>query len=253
MINPLALTGRTVLLTGASAGIGRAAAVLLSRLGARVVLLARSPERLREVRDLLEGDGHRIESFDLTNLDAIPGKFAEIVNTVGALHGLVHCAGVTALTPMRVLTTEHLERMMRVNFYAAAALTREFSRKRNHQDGSSAVLVASVAGLAGVPCRTAYSASKGAVVAFARSAAVELAKVGVRVNCVAPAYVRTEMFDASLASLTPEQLNDVVAVSQPLGLGEPDDVANAIAFLLADSARWITGTVLSVDGGYTAQ
>jgi NAD(P)-dependent dehydrogenase (short-subunit alcohol dehydrogenase family) len=90
-------------------------------------------------------------------------------------------------------------------------------------------------------------------VAFAKSAALELARAGVRVNCVAPAYVRTDMYDAGLSALTADQVTAVVAATQPLGLGEPEDVANAIAFLLADSARWITGTVLTVDGGYTAQ
>jgi NAD(P)-dependent dehydrogenase (short-subunit alcohol dehydrogenase family) len=253
MINPLDLIGRTVLVTGASAGIGRATAVLLSRLGAHLVLMGRNPDRLQQTLEALEGGCHRAEAFDLADLDGVPSKLSQIVETAGALHGLVHCAGVTALTPLRVLTTEHLERMMRVNFYAAAALTREFSRKRNHQDGASVVLVASVAGLSGVAGRSAYSASKGAVVAFTKSAALELAKSGIRVNCVAPAYVRTEMYDSGLAALTPEQLAAVIAATQPLGLGEPADVANAIAFLLASSARWITGTVLSVDGGYTAQ
>jgi NAD(P)-dependent dehydrogenase (short-subunit alcohol dehydrogenase family) len=247
------LAGRTVLITGASAGIGRATAVLLSQLGARLVLWGRNTARLAETEAALAGEGHRAESFDLADLDAIPARMKQIVEAVGPLHGLVHSAGVTSLTPLRVMTATHLEQTMRVNFHAAALLTKEFSRRQTHLPGSSIVLVASVAGLVGVGGRAAYSASKGALVAFAKSAALELARAGVRVNCVAPAYVRTEMYDAGLSALTPDQIAAMVAATQPLGLGEPEDVANAIAFLLADSARWITGSVLTVDGGYTAQ
>lgn len=253
MTNPLDLTGRSVLLTGASAGIGRSTAVLLSRLGARLVLVGRNAGRLQQTMVSLEGDGHRLEPFDLADLEAIPSRVTAIVDATGPLYGLVHCAGLTALTPLRIVTPERMDQAMRVNFHAGAILTAEFSRKRNRQVRGSVVLVASVAGLVGVAGRSAYSASKGALIAFAKSAALELARTGIRVNCVAPAYVRTEMYDSTLAALTAEQLAGVVAATQPLGLGEPEDVANSIAFLLADSARWITGTVLTVDGGYTAQ
>jgi NAD(P)-dependent dehydrogenase (short-subunit alcohol dehydrogenase family) len=142
---------------------------------------------------------------------------------------------------------------MRINYESAVALTAAFSKKRSHQAGSSIVLVASAAGVVGLAGSTAYSGSKGALIAFARSAALELAGSGIRVNCVAPAYVRTEMLEQTLNTLTPEQLEARIAATQPLGLGTPLDVAHAIAFLLADTGRWITGSVLAVDGGYTAQ
>jgi 3-oxoacyl-[acyl-carrier protein] reductase len=140
-----------------------------------------------------------------------------------------------------------------VNFYAAALLTREFARKRAHREGGSIVLVASVAGVLGAAARTAYSASKGALIAFAKSAAVELAPAAIRVNCVAPSYVATDMYEKSMAYLTQEQLRALIDSTQPLGLGTPADVAGAIAFLVADTGRWITGSVLAVDGGYAAQ
>jgi NAD(P)-dependent dehydrogenase (short-subunit alcohol dehydrogenase family) len=252
MSSLLDLSGRTVLVTGASAGIGRATAILLSRLGARLVLAGRNAERLRETESSLDPGNHLVEAFDVTQ-GSLPASFDHIVGAVGPLDGLVHCAGVTALTPLRFVAAEQIDTMMRVNFHAAVLLTKEFSKKRNHHAGSSVVLVASVAGLVGVIGRSVYGATKGAVAAFARSAALELAQAGIRVNCVAPAYVKTDMYDAGLASLTTDQLNAVIAATQPLGLGEPIDVANAIAFLLSNGARWITGTVLAVDGGYTAQ
>jgi len=253
MHNPMDLAGRTILVTGASAGIGRATAVLLSRLGARVVLVARSEARVNETAAMLEGAGHRVAVCDLAALDGIPRWMGELVEQTGPLDGLVHCAGVGPLTPLRTLTMEQLDSVMRVNFNAAVALTTSFCRKRMRQARASIVLVASVAGLAGVPARSAYSASKGALIAFARSAAIEMAASGVRINCVAPAFVKTEMFESALGAMTPEQVAQLVSATQPLGLGEPEDVAHAIAFLLADTARWITGSVLAVDGGYTAQ
>jgi NAD(P)-dependent dehydrogenase (short-subunit alcohol dehydrogenase family) len=252
MRNPLDLGGRRVLVTGASSGIGRATAVLLSQLGARLVLVARNHERLGQAAAALEGTGHSSYSQDLNDLEALPSWFGRVVESAGPLAGLVHCAGVTSILPLRSVTAYHMDQTLRVNFHAAAILTKEFARKRMHQDRASAVLVASIAGLVGVAGRSVYSASKGALMAFARSAALELARSGVRLNCVAPAYVRTEMTEADLAVLTPEQAAGLAA-AQPLGIGEPEDVAHAIAFLLSSASRWITGTVLPVDGGYTAQ
>jgi NAD(P)-dependent dehydrogenase (short-subunit alcohol dehydrogenase family) len=216
-------------------------------------MLARSQPRLEQTAALLEGSGHLVVAFDLAGLDAIPRCLGDLVEQTGPLDGLVHCAGMGSLMPLRALTMEHLDAVMRVNFQAAVALTTALCRKRMHQARASVVLVASVAGLLGVPARSAYSASKGALIAFARSAALEMAKTGLRINCVAPAFVKTEMYEGSLSALTPEQLEKLIETTQPLGLGDPIDVANAIAFLLADTGRWITGSVLAVDGGYTAQ
>jgi NAD(P)-dependent dehydrogenase (short-subunit alcohol dehydrogenase family) len=251
--NPLDLSGKTILVTGASAGIGRSTAVLLSRLGARVVLTGRNGQGLEETVSQMNGSCHRIAPLDLAKVNEIPAWLAELVGAVGLLDGLVHCAGTGPMVPLRFLSLEQLEEVMRVNFYSAVVLTKEFTRKRMHQPVASIVFVASVAGMLGTPARTAYSASKGALIAFAKSAAMELSKSGIRVNCVAPAYVETNMFEKSAASLTPEQLTTLVETTQPLGLGTPLDVANAIAFLLADTGKWITGSVLAVDGGYSAQ
>jgi NAD(P)-dependent dehydrogenase (short-subunit alcohol dehydrogenase family) len=189
----------------------------------------------------------------LGNPEGIAEWLAGIVTETGPLDGLTHCAGITSLTPLRVLSVKHAAEVMRVNYESAVALTTAFSRKRAHRTGSSIVLVASVAGSVGVAGSAAYSGSKGALMAFARSAALELAPGGIRVNCVAPAYVRTEMYERNLKAMTAEQLVQRVAATQPLGLGTPLDVAHAIAFLLADTGRWITGSVLTEDGGYTAQ
>jgi NAD(P)-dependent dehydrogenase (short-subunit alcohol dehydrogenase family) len=242
-----------VLVTGASSGIGRSTAILLSQLGARVVLVARNQDGLRETLGAMAGAGHHHAPFDLERVDEILPWLSQLVQTTGPLDGLVCAAGISSLRPLRLLDIAHFDKVMRINCYSAVALTTAFCRKRVRRPEASVVLVASVAGLRGSTARAAYSASKGALIAFARSAAVELAPAGVRLNCVAPAYVKTAMYDTAVRELSPEQVESLVRATQPLGLGTPLDVAHAIAFLLAGTGRWITGSVLAVDGGYTAQ
>ena len=235
MKNPLQLEGKTILVTGASSGIGQSTAILLAELGARVALVARSEQRLQQTLELLPGKSHWVECWDLSELDRIPEKFSNLVSKTGPLDGFVHSAGMTSLMPLRTLSTDQLESVMRVNYYAAAGLSKEFSSKRMHRTPASIVLVASLAGLLGLPAQTAYCASKGAVIAFARSAAIELSKREIRVNCVAPGPVQTGMLDLFARVVTTEQ--HTAHVRTPLGEGTPLDVAHAIAFLLADTGR----------------
>lgn len=251
MLNPLALDGRTILLTGASSGIGRETARLLDGLGARLVLVARSPERLAETAAEL-AEAHRVEPFDLQETAAIPHWLKTVAEETGPLHGVVHCAGVRRDMPLRLLQGEHVDETMRINVTAAAVLARAYRQRGVAATGGSLVLLASVMGLVGESMLAAYSASKGAVIALTKSLAVELARDGIRVNCVAPGAVRSEMMAKVEAALSPEQFAEIERMHL-LGLGEPRDVAHAIAFLLADTGRWITGTTLVVDGGYTAR
>ncbi len=251
MLNPMDLTNCTILVTGASSGIGRETSVLLSQLGANLVLVARNTERLKETAHRLEGSGHQIEAFDLTAIDEIPQWLKSVTNKVGALHGLVHSAGTEVTLPVRLLKNKNIEDVMQINVNAAISLTKAMRQKGCYQPGSSIVFLSSAAALVGQAGLSAYSASKGAIVALTKSLAIELAKDKIRVNCVAPAYVKTEMIDTLQQKITPEQLINIEA-KHPLGMGTPLDVAYAIAFLLGDTARWITGTTLVVDGGLTA-
>ncbi len=252
MINPMDLSGRTILVTGASSGIGRETALLLSRLGARVVLVARNAERLNEVMHGLEGSGHSAELFDLMAVDEIPAWMKKICANSGRLNGVVHSAGAQLMRPIQITRAEDVESVMRVNTTAAFGLARGLCQKDVLGDSASIVLISSAAGLTGQPGRTAYAASKGAVMALVRALAIELARQKIRVNCVAPAVVESEMSEQIRAAVTEEQFASIVA-QHPLGLGTTLDVAHAIAFLLAGTGRWITGSTLIVDGGYTAQ
>jgi len=252
MINPLSLAGRTILVTGASSGLGRGIAVLISQLGARVVLVARNAERLQAASSVLVGQGHACEAFDLGQTDAIAPWLKEVAQKHGPLSGLVHSAGVLATKPLRMQTASDWEITMRVNVWAAAALTKGFRQKGIYTGAGSVVFLASVMGLTGQPGQVLYSATKGALVAMTRSMALELAREQIRVNCVAPAVVSSAMAEKYEQSVPPETFAKISAL-HPLGLGRIEDVANAVVFLLADTGRWITGTTLVVDGGYTAQ
>ena len=251
MHNPMALDGRTVLVTGASSGLGRAISILVSKLGGRVVMVARSEHRLAETMSLLDGGEHRVEPFDLNQLDAIPGWMKKLASEVGALDGLVHSAGLHATLPLRVLKPSRLDELMKVNVSAAMALTKGFRQRGVRAEQGSVVYLASVAALAGSAGNAGYSATKGALVSMCRSLAVELATEQIRVNCLAPGWVPTELAAKAESKLEDAQLQ-AISDMHPLGLGRPDDVANAAAFLLADTGRWVTGQTLVIDGGYTA-
>jgi NAD(P)-dependent dehydrogenase (short-subunit alcohol dehydrogenase family) len=248
--NPMDMTDRAVLVTGASSGIGRGVSVLLSQLGARVILVGRNSERLEEAKSQLVGDDHMIAPFDVSDVDAIPKWMKSIAGEVGPLSGLVHSAGMHFTHPLRILKSERIDELMRVNFTAAVGLTKGLRQKGVRAESSSAVYVSSVMAIVGRQGVAAYAASKGALVALSKSLAMELASENIRVNCVAPGHVRTEMAEKAEDLLSAEQIAAIEDM-HPLGLGEPVDVANSVAFLLADTSRWMTGQTLIIDGGYT--
>jgi len=251
MMNPMDLTGQTILVTGASSGIGRETARLISQLGAHVILVGRNEERLAGTLGSLDGNGHRAEPFDLSSTDEIPRWLKTIAASSGPLHGLVHSAGIYKLRPLRVLGSQTVDDVLRINVGASIALVKGFCQKGVRGSRGSIVFLSSVSGLAGQAGLAAYAASKGAITALTRALAVELAGEHIRVNCVAPGVVTTEMGQGLVGMLTPDQ-GAALEAMHLLGFGSARDVSNAIAFLLAETARWITGTVLVVDGGYTA-
>jgi len=253
MPNLLDLTGRHFLVTGAGSGIGRAIAVLFAALGAKLSLVDRDEASLVEaVAGMPPGD-HARHVFDLEDVERIDGLVKDIVATNGPLHGLVHAAGTQAVMPAKDIKPETWRRILAVNCEAALALGRNMGRKRVYAgDGGSIVFISSIMALAGNPGSVAYSMSKSALHGLARSLALELAPTGVRVNCIAPGFVHTPMLER-LARTWDASQREAVESLHPLGFGQPEDIANAAAFLVAQTGRWVTGTVLVVDGGYLAR
>ncbi|GGF24071.1 oxidoreductase [Aliidongia dinghuensis] len=251
VVNPMDLSGRHVLVTGASSGIGRATAVLLSRLGARVTLTGRDADRLQQTVEIMAGDGHRAAPFDLGAIDEIPAWLRDCAQVGGPLSGLAHCAGVQVSKPIRNADAAFMSDMFRINIASGLALARAFRQRGSAVEGAGIVFVASASAFVGQAGNVVYCATKGAVVSAARALAVELARDRIRVNCVCPALVDTEMADRFRSTMSEAQFEEYLQ-HYPMGIGRPEDVANAIAFLIADTARWMTGTSLLLDGGLLA-
>lgn len=249
--NPMSLEGRTILVTGATSGIGKATAIYLSKLGARVVASGRNQARLDETLAALEGEGHIGRLFDLADLDAIVPWLKALCADIGPLNGIAHCAGVQATKPIQSINSTFVMDVLTQNLGAALMLAQAFRLKACHGSPASLVYCSSSAALRTAPGNVVYAASKGGIVSAVKGLGVELVRDGVRVNAVAPAMVDTPMSDQFRTILSEENFKRVVDM-HPLGLGRPDDVAAAIAFLLADTSRWITGSILSVDGGFLA-
>ncbi len=245
------LTNKRILVTGASSGIGRETSILLSKLGAQVLMIARREEQLKETLDELEGKNHKYYCFDLKTIDEIESMTNKIVEDNGPIDGFVHCSGISNMRPLKMTNYEFLHDMMLINFYSFVEIIRCVTKKGRYNEGMSIVGMSSISGIKGYKSKMTYSASKAAVDGAIRSMAKELAIKNIRVNSIIAGSIKTEMFNKFLEKKgideKDEQFNEYC-----LGLGEPIDVANAIAFLLSDASRIITGTGLVVDSGVTS-
>ena len=251
MDNSFSLSGKNILITGASSGLGRQCAIECSRMGGRVILLGRNMQRLEETLSLLPGEEHRICAFDLLESDKIPIRVGELVREMGKLDGVVHSAGVSGIYPINAMTEERMINMLKTNVLSAIELTREAVKKKNfNSEGGSVIFISSVMGVVGEKGKTLYSMTKGALLSGARSLACELASRKIRVNCISPGAVLTPI-NSQLPYMANEDARKELTDKHPLGLGDPKDVANGAVYLLSDASRWITGQNLVIDGGYS--
>ncbi len=241
--SPFSLAGRRILVTGASSGIGEAAARLCAQMGAQVFACGRNQERLDKVVAGLAGEGHQSFIADLTD----PAARQSLVEALPPLDGGVFSAGAAALAPARMLSQRHLDAMFALNYDAPVLLTQALLAKRKVAQHASLVYVTSIAQHVTPNATAAYAGAKAALTASVRIIALEGAKHGIRANCVSPGYVATPMLDGLQDVMNPEQL----AATAPLGMIEPAEIAAGIVYLLAPASRWVSRTTLLIDSGQT--
>lgn len=242
--DPFSLAGKRLLITGASSGIGRQTAISCAAMGAQLVITGRNKERLQATAEILEGDGHVAIPADITQEQDI----TMLAMQAGQINGVVHAAGISKLVPLRLIKRVHLEEIFEHNTFAPILLTKELLAKKKIASNGSIVFISAVASHVGPLASSAYSASKAALMGTMRSLGLEVTKQGIRVNCIAPGYVRTPMLDGlATGGLNTEDY----AKLAPLGMGEPEDVAHAAIFYLSDASRWITRNYFIIDGGLT--
>lgn len=239
------------LVTGASSGFGKAVTLKLNELGSTVIGISRSAGRLKEAfKKAQNADRLIVMEYDLANThNDIPKMVRQLAKEYGSLKGLVHCAGVLDLVPLSGFDPEKARKLFELNYFAALALAKGFSRKGVYRQGaSSVVFLSSATSIMGQKGVVNYSGSKGALNSATKSMALELAPKGIRVNAVLPAHISTSMAD-SVYDVYSKKYKEELQFMYPLGPGTPDDVANLLAFLLSDRARWITGQNIVIDGG----
>lgn len=243
--NPFSLKGKTILVTGASSGIGRSIALECSRMGAHMFITGRNPERLYEVqKSFLQGNDNVSITADLTSTEGIN----TVADTVDTLDGIVHCAGIGDRTLSKMVREKDIKRVMDTNFNAPVLLQRALLKRKKVNKGASIVFIASRAPFAPTIGNGLYSASKGALIAYSKVLGLELASQKIRVNCICPAMVWTELVERD-AALTGVDYQEVEK-SYPLGrYGKPEDIAYLSVYLLSNCSEWMTGSCIDVTGG----
>lgn len=242
--NPFSLKDKVILVTGASKGIGRSIAVECSKSDANLVVSGRSEKRLTETISMMNGKEHYAISSDISNLEGIEN----LVNRLPALDGIVLNAGTVITKPVRYIKNEEIENIFNVNIISSIQIIKLLLKKKKINKGASIVFISSIATSKVKVGNSLYSATKGAVNSFSKVLALELASKKIRVNVIQPGFIKTDIINKGIIS--DEQINEYLK-EYPLGQGGPDDVAYAAIYLLSEASKWVTGSVFTIDGGYT--
>ena len=246
MYNPFTLEGKTILVTGASSGIGRGICIDCSKIGAKVHLMARNEERLNETLSLMEGDGHTIHQADLCSSYDIDS----LIDILPVVDGVVLCAGIIKTVPVKNINEDAMTEIFNANIMGDIKICSRLLKKKKLNRGASVVFISSVSTFNVKIGNSLYSATKGAVNSFAKAMALEVARQEMRVNCIQPGFIPSNILEKHGMG---EEAIQWYKERHPLGLGNPSDIANGCIYLLSDAARWVTGSIFTIDGGYTLQ
>ena len=241
--NPFTLKGKTILVTGASSGIGRGIAIACSKMGASVIVNGRNEQRLSETMSEMEGDDNLSLAADLSDNVAL----AEMVAKLPKLDGIVHCAGIGLRVLCKQLQESDLDNMMNVNFKAPVMLQTEILKQKKINKSASIVFIASIACDSPTIGNAMYSASKGAIISYANCLALELAPRLIRVNCILPAMIWTDLIFKG--GITEEELREDEKKYPLKRYGKPEDIANLSIYLLSDASSWMSGSSIRITGG----
>lgn len=239
------LKGKRILVTGASSGIGRATAIALADINASVVLIARNEEQLNTTKSQLNGTEHFCYSCDLSNTSNIEPLLKKILNDVGVLDGFVHCAGIGPSRPLKNTTTDFLQEVLNINFFAFAEIVRIFSLKKYHNTPASIVGVSSIESTIGLPANEAYCASKGSMDSFINCVAKELYSKNIRINTVQPGWVKTKLAEEYLREISGGSEESLQKIERAV---LPEEVANVIVFLMSELSSGINGSHIPIMG-----
>lgn len=241
--NPFTLEGKTILVTGASSGIGRGIAIACSKMGAAVIINGRNDQRLAETMTEMQGEENLSLAADLSDSNSLTG----MVSRLPKLDGIVHCAGIGQRVLCKQLQEADLDTMMDVNFKAPVMLQTEILKQKKINKGASIVFIASIASDSPSIGNAVYSASKGAIISYANCLALELAPRQIRVNCILPAMIWTDLI--LKGGITEEELKEDEKKYPLKRYGKPEDIANLSIYLLSNAAAWMTGSSIKITGG----
>lgn len=241
--NPFSLKGKTILITGASSGIGRAISIACSKMGGIIVLSGRNTNRLKETLSLMVGEGHIMFPADLTKVK----ELFDLVSILPKLDGVVHNAGVGSRVFCKNITIEDFENVMIPNFQAPILLQSEILRQKKLNKAASIVFIASRASASPSIGNAMYSASKGAIISYAKCLGLELASRKIRVNCICPAMVWTNLIIQD--GFSKRELEEAQQKYPLKRYGQPEDIANLAVYLLSDASSWMTGSCVDITGG----
>lgn len=244
-MTPFQLNNKTILITGASSGIGKHAAISISEMGANVVITGRDQKRLGETFQLLKGKNNLQFITDLL----VQEELQNFVKQLPQLDGIFNCAGIVKPFPIKFISAEVLDEVFKINFNAQVLLMTQLTRQKKINKNASIVFSSSIAAAHPYKGGALYSSSKAALETYSKVIGLEFSNLGIRSNCIASAMVKTPMFDTAEHQGTKERMDEHIK-KYPLGVGMPSDVTNAAIFLLSDASRWMTGQTITLDGGF---